>query len=35
MIREQADGFWGAGGRIYTINEDIAPIALAGEAPAA
>jgi phenylpyruvate tautomerase PptA (4-oxalocrotonate tautomerase family) len=35
MIREQADGFWGAAGRIYTMNDDIAPIALAGQWPPA
>lgn len=35
MIREQADGFWGSGGQIYTMN-DIAAFARAGqEMPAA
>jgi phenylpyruvate tautomerase PptA (4-oxalocrotonate tautomerase family) len=30
MIREQADGFWGSGGQIYTMN-DIAAVAQAGK----
>jgi phenylpyruvate tautomerase PptA (4-oxalocrotonate tautomerase family) len=30
MIREQADGFWGSGGQIYTMN-DIAAVARSGQ----
>jgi hypothetical protein len=33
MIREHADGLWGAAGQIYTMNDHVAPIALAGQEP--